>query len=482
MTPRSVLFLLPALLLAGCVSSIKVQKVPAGESPTADDKAKKVVAGLRYSLPAAFVVVEPNPAVRGGYSVETRLFPNQEETYAIQAATYGGSLKFDVDLEDGMLKKVTLNQDDSALTGQATTALGEIVKADLEQRAEEKKKAEEAAKAKKTKLEELQKDVRNKEDALAVAQRSVEEWQRLVNVDGENEDYQLGLRKARVELTSATIALQRANEALTDFLAGSGDAASGTSATETQDNASTTGSSPAASGTPPAPPPPAPPSAPATPPAPPAPAAPPGSAAPPPGAAKPPAKPSTTTPMVGASRVAGPVFYRVVDTCDPWRSKAHFSQCEVKLVPADWKPETTDVIHQIELPTAKVPPPPGDQPEQPELVIQQASPEPVHFVKGLFTRSLAFERSICGLDAESSELLRLAASDADDDLTLDLDQHLGVELGPGKAQLNIRLKEGNLDPGSYVLTIAFTWGAKCKKQQTQPGTVAYRFRIEKMAP
>ena len=410
--------LLPAVmifpLLGGCIASVKVTKVPAVETAPG-------VAGVRYSLPAAFILVKPDPAKTGNYAVETKLFADPTETYAIDSTAYLSTATLNVEVAEGLLTKVTINQNTSDLGSEAVKAASEVVKTDLEQRKKEKEDAETARKEAAKELAALQAAVSKAEDELLIARRSVAEWEALVSLAPENATYQLGLRQAKVDQAKAEIALQRANQALTERLAQQ----SGGGASDVSDSVG--GGSP-------------------------------------PGAAQP-----TTT--ADAPTRKSPVLYRLVDTCDVHGDDKAFATCKVDLVPVDW--DLQKPMPQLDLPVRTVKPK-APTPKQPELVDIQITPEPVSFVKGLFRKQLVLSAPVCSIVVDESTLKTVdPETGAEADVPI---SKLGLTLLTGKANVDLLIHEKALDPATYYLTLQILWG-DCTPGKETPGTIGYQFRI-----
>lgn len=168
-----------ALAGTGCAStSLHVQKVSGSTAP---------IQGVRYSLPTPFLVVKPNPAGDGTFTVEVVYLPNEDETYAISARTRRGKYSLEVETKEGLLKKVTWNAEGSAQVGADSIATAsELAKAVVDKREASQKEAE-------TERGEAQKTAKAEAKAASEA------------VDAKN----LALKLADLELASVTSAVKK---------------------------------------------------------------------------------------------------------------------------------------------------------------------------------------------------------------------------------------------------------------------------------
>lgn len=408
------LLLLLLLSTTGCVTSIGVKKVALDESKT------EPTPGLRYSLPATFLVVKPDPKTRGGFSIEPQLFPDYAETYAITPATYLGSFTFNVELTEGMLKKVTIKKGSDAVAAEAIKAAGEVAKSELEESQKKKEEAEKAAQAKSEKKKNLEEAVAKAEAELQLARIDVAEWEKIVAQVGNNSLPALqGLTAAKLRLAKAEIELQRANQALAEFL--SDNQALSDAADDVGDALNKVDAT------------------------------------------------SDTDAIKAADdelgQVYGPVFYRLVDTCDPWAE--HVTPCEVKLVPVNWK--DCPPAHQLKFPVSAVRPPPADEPKEPELLDERKTPEPVTFEKSIFKKSMPLSQKICDLNLASSKLQNVTIGSE-----VDI-KSIGIVLLSGGSSIQIEIKEGVLTGGEYRLQLLLVHG-DCKKD-SKSTPIAYRFKI-----
>ena len=127
-----------ALLLPGCAGT-KVVKVAPGDRSTP---------GYRYRLPQPFLLVTPKPD--GTMKVEQVYLPDNANEYAVTTRSFLSKHKFQIDIEDGLLKQVITNKDTAAIASQIAGSAGtlgtEVIKTQAAQR---KTKAAAIASAKK---------------------------------------------------------------------------------------------------------------------------------------------------------------------------------------------------------------------------------------------------------------------------------------------------------------------------------------------
>lgn len=128
--------LLAVLTLSGCATFVEGQKATTGGE------------GLRYSLPAPFLMVVPKPD--GTLSVSTVMLPDPDNTYSLKTKSFISSYTLDVQLENQMLKSVSLSPKSDAVAAAAVGSLANYRKAkiDAEAKAEEDAKKEDASAAK----------------------------------------------------------------------------------------------------------------------------------------------------------------------------------------------------------------------------------------------------------------------------------------------------------------------------------------------
>ncbi|GMU64140.1 MAG: hypothetical protein AMXMBFR36_04140 [Acidobacteriota bacterium] len=196
------------LLLGGCISSIKVQKVDPTKSPQP--------AGIRYSLPQSGVLVRLDPDPKKGWLVEVVQVPDTSRRYAIDAWTLLGKFTLNVSKANELLTQVQFTADDTAVAKQTFDSAGALLAKEAEIEAG-------AAKAAETRQAELAKSVAEAERALAAAQADLRAWERILeaNPTAENKKARLlaeaAVEKAADSLARAKVALEehsRANASL----------------------------------------------------------------------------------------------------------------------------------------------------------------------------------------------------------------------------------------------------------------------------
>lgn len=121
--------ILAALTLGGCATFID------GERATATSE------GLRYSLPAPFLMVTPKPD--GTLDVTVVNLPDPDNTYTLRTRSLVSTYTLDVALENQMLKSVGMTGKSDAVASATIESLGNVRKAQIE--ADDK--ARDAAKA-----------------------------------------------------------------------------------------------------------------------------------------------------------------------------------------------------------------------------------------------------------------------------------------------------------------------------------------------
>lgn len=130
----SVFFLFFLLLLNGCTTTLT--------SKPATDEAT----GIRYSLPAPHIFMNPNPD--GTVSVSVEYLPDPNNTYTLGIASYLSSSTIDVKLKNGMLASVSLNSDSSSNAASALSTASALKSEDMKKENTEKKDKADKAKAK----------------------------------------------------------------------------------------------------------------------------------------------------------------------------------------------------------------------------------------------------------------------------------------------------------------------------------------------
>jgi hypothetical protein len=124
------------LVLSGCTTTMS-------GSPIANSKP-----GIRYSLPAPHIFMNPQPD--GTVTVEVKYLPDPNNTYTLNIDSYFSSATFEVQMNNGMLTKLSLDTDSSAIPNKAIATADEIQKqiiADQKKEKEDKKAKEDVNKA-----------------------------------------------------------------------------------------------------------------------------------------------------------------------------------------------------------------------------------------------------------------------------------------------------------------------------------------------
>ena len=132
-----ILLALACTLVAGCVSTVSVEKV---------GPANAHAPGIRYYLPQVFLVL--TPAKDGSMTVETRYLPDPAHEYAITTTSFLGNYAIDVSrTEEGFLETVTFTSNSAELAKQLIASKAMVRTAEIEANAEKAKAAAESAKA-----------------------------------------------------------------------------------------------------------------------------------------------------------------------------------------------------------------------------------------------------------------------------------------------------------------------------------------------
>src|SRR6266550_2477843 len=95
--------LVAGVAFSGCTTWVDVKKIDPGSD----------AAGLRYSLPATFLLVQPLPD--GSASYTWVYLPDSDNTYAINQHAVLAKFTLDVTLANGLLGKVNAQSDDTAV-------------------------------------------------------------------------------------------------------------------------------------------------------------------------------------------------------------------------------------------------------------------------------------------------------------------------------------------------------------------------------
>ena len=174
--------LIAGLMLSACTTVIGVEKV---NGPTDEKK------GLRFALPAPFLLVTPRPD--GGIDVEVKYFPDPENEYAIHTWSLMSAYTLEVNLEGGLLKDVTYKPNDSAVVARLVESAGKVTEAKFQtEAAAEKAKAERVASARTA--------ARKAEDEVAAIEA---ELRTLEDLQKEGKDVSAKITDARIRLAVA---------------------------------------------------------------------------------------------------------------------------------------------------------------------------------------------------------------------------------------------------------------------------------------
>jgi hypothetical protein len=163
---------LTAIICSGCVTWITSEPFTGSEK------------GVRYSLPAVFLRVTPQPD--GTMKVEKLILPDKAQEYVVRADSIIAKYTFNVSLDSGLLTSAVFNPDTTGVAAQAVQSAGNVLKGRIDATtAAQAKNDEEAQKAKKAaadaqtelvaaeaKLQQL-KDLGKTGDALVDAQVAV---------------------------------------------------------------------------------------------------------------------------------------------------------------------------------------------------------------------------------------------------------------------------------------------------------------------
>ncbi|MDR6841324.1 hypothetical protein [Pseudoxanthomonas sacheonensis] len=144
-------------LLSGCTTVLSGR--PKGKDPT----------GIRYSLPAPHVFLNPQPD--GTVIVEVKYLADPTNTYSLNLKSYLSKATFNVSLKDGMLTQVSLNSDATAVPAGVATAATALQNARITADQNEKE-------AKKAKIE------ADKQVATAAANAVREQKEKIAQLEG----------------------------------------------------------------------------------------------------------------------------------------------------------------------------------------------------------------------------------------------------------------------------------------------------------
>jgi hypothetical protein len=179
-----------ALLLAGCITTVEVKKVDK------DSNTK----GLRYSLPATFLLVQPQ--ADGSATYTWVHMPDPERTYAIKQHAILSKFTLDVATSNGLLTSAQSAADNTAVTAKLLEAAQAAKVADITKKSGDATKDATAAGAATT---------AERTTGLALAQAKAEQ----AIVDGDATAKPEEKRAAAVKVSNAQLAYNQAFNALT---------------------------------------------------------------------------------------------------------------------------------------------------------------------------------------------------------------------------------------------------------------------------
>ncbi len=144
-----------AFIMLSC-TTVKVAKVSPGSKTE----------GLRYSLGKPLIKVTPNAAGDGTYAAELIYLPDIDRTYAVSASTFMSKQTLELNVDgSGILSKISLSRDATAIASEGAGALGEMAKTEIERR---KKEAKE-------KQDKIDAEIKANKDALKAAKEARDE-------------------------------------------------------------------------------------------------------------------------------------------------------------------------------------------------------------------------------------------------------------------------------------------------------------------
>ncbi|HEY4931173.1 MAG TPA: hypothetical protein VII23_06350 [Terriglobales bacterium] len=186
------------LLLSGCVTTVDVVKV--SEHPDAH--------GLRYSLPAVFLLVQPQ--ADGTATYNWVYLPDPDKTYAIEQHAYLAKFTLDASIANGLLSKINTQSDTTAVASK----LFDVAQSTFAAR-EQANSA--AAKTAATNLT----TAKNAVTAAKLSLDQAEAERQIIDADANATDAQK--LSAQLKVKDAEIAYHRAEQAYRALANGSGD-------------------------------------------------------------------------------------------------------------------------------------------------------------------------------------------------------------------------------------------------------------------
>lgn len=184
------------LSTTGCLTELDVKKVSTQE-PNPN--------GFYYSLAIPFLVVKPNGD--GTMEVEVEYLPDPEHQYAVSGWSFLGAHDLTVEVDDqGILKKIVWNADDSAVAAGLAESAGNIgaakITADGEDKKAQETQMEEQAKALADKLGEAKKAEAETQTEYEVALANLKTIEELHKESKATYDE---VKKARLEVVAAEV-------------------------------------------------------------------------------------------------------------------------------------------------------------------------------------------------------------------------------------------------------------------------------------
>ena len=182
-------FVLICILLfqsVGCISTITVKKFTGSEN------------GIRYSLPALYLLVTPNTDGTANYSWV--YLPDPDNQYVITAQSILSKYKIDISIENNLLKKVNTKPDSAAVASKTLDTIQSIETA-------KNTAALEAAKTKSSKLLEYQKTL----TAAEIEQKQAEAELAALEANPKATNEQLLAAQVKVAQTKAKVEYLKKN-------------------------------------------------------------------------------------------------------------------------------------------------------------------------------------------------------------------------------------------------------------------------------
>jgi hypothetical protein len=186
------------LALTGCITTVDVKQV----KPNSGDH------GLRYSLPATFLLVQPQSDGTASYSWV--YLPDLDNTYAIQQHAYLSKFTLDVSIANGLLSKVNSQSDTTTIAAKLLDSAQSTFVAQKQANAAQ-------SKAEKT-------SVASAQAAVASAQLALDQANAEVQALNNNSDATPAQRvTAALKVADSTIALAAAQASLASLKSGAAD-------------------------------------------------------------------------------------------------------------------------------------------------------------------------------------------------------------------------------------------------------------------